>query len=288
MSLNINNVSAKVTNPNAVPLDVNFGQGGLLPVDLFRRIFQDLKADLPSVAMVCKNWKALADDEVFRNLIRPAQTFGTQEWKEYIGVDAGEEPSLPRRAYGDLEKKGDFLTFIPEKVKVIQENGNSEDMFMDIENVKEMSMDNLEVIGKLVENPKKGHKTGYAENFWKEVFQEKRILQKPHWVWIKKEVMGRNKRYDDQQKLAKTFGANISGLIDTAISIFMEYVRSGERNFVWDPPVNGQRTVVRVNETTKEWRICLGFAPAGLTVSNSYDYDYDPIGFVCARKSFGT
>ena len=63
MSLTVNNVSGKGINHNPVPLELNFGQGGSLPIDLFPRIFQDLKVDLPSVALVCKNWKALADDE---------------------------------------------------------------------------------------------------------------------------------------------------------------------------------------------------------------------------------
>ena len=69
------------------------------------------------MALVCKNWQAMADDEVFRKKIRPPQAFGTKEWKEYLGVEAVEEPRLPRRAYGDLENEGGLLTFIPDNVK---------------------------------------------------------------------------------------------------------------------------------------------------------------------------
>ncbi len=248
---------------NLTPLELNFGQGGSLPSDLFLRIFQDLKVDLPSVALASKNWQALADDEAFCKMIRPAQAFGTQEWKEYIGVYVGEEPRLPRRAYGDLDKYGGLLTFIPEKVKVI-------------ENGKEVLLDNLEVIGKLVENPKKGNKTGYVIS-WQPAITERRKLEKPHWVWIKKEVIGRNNTDIQQQELVSKEenkmipGANISGLIDTAISVFMEYVRSGERNFVWDPPVNGQRTYVRVNERTMGDCLLLGFDPSGLRVQGGGD-----------------
>ena len=152
MSLNINNVSGKGINPDPVSLDVNFGQSRALPIDLFPRIFQDRKANLPSIALVCRNWKAIVDDKEFRKAIRPAQAFGTQEWKEYIGVDVGEEPRLPRRAYGDLENEGGMLTFIPEKVKVTEQNGS----------IKELLLDNLRVIHQLVENPKKGNKTGFT------------------------------------------------------------------------------------------------------------------------------
>ena len=178
------------------------------------------------------------------------------------------------------KKRDGLLTFIPEKVKVI-ENGN------------EVLLDNLEVIGKLVGNPKKGNKTGYAIDSWPEAISEKRKQEKPHWVWIKKEVIGRNKTYVQQQELVakeenkKAPGAKISGLIDTAISVFMEYVRSGEQIFVWDPPVNGQRTWVRVNEQTRGCRLGLGFAPSGLLVYRHYDLDRDFVAVAPARKSIG-
>ena len=128
-------------------------------------------------------------------------------------------------------------------------------------------------------------------NSWTEAIQEKRNLEKPHWVLISKEIIGRNKSYEDQQKLAKEEnknipGTNISGLMDTAISIFMEYVRSGERNFIWDSAKN-EYNWVRVNEQTRELRLCLGFAPSGLIVGSVYDYAIDSVGVAFARKSFG-
>ncbi len=283
MSLNTNSVTQQtVVEPIPVAMEIDpLGQFSELPMDVVPIIFQNLKADLPSVALVCRNWKAIADDETFCKMIRPAQAFGVQEWKEYIGVDAGDESRLPRRAYGDLQKEGGLLTFIPEKVK-------------DIENGNEVLLDNLEVIGKLVGNPKKGNKTGYTIDSWPEAISENRKQEKPHWVWIKKEVIGRDKSYEQQQELVakeenkKAPGAKISGLIDTAISVFMEYVRSGEQIFVFDPPVNGLRTWVRVNEQTREWRLGLGFAPSGLLVSAHYSvYDFDYVAVAPSRKSIG-
>ncbi len=273
------------------PMEIDpIGQESSLPVDVARIIFKDLKAHLPTLALVCKNWTAIIDDKEFRQIIRPAQAFGTQEWKEYIGVDAGKAPPLPRRAYGDLEKEGGLLTFIPEIVKVI-------------ENGKEVALDNLKAIGNLVNKPKKGFETGYKINefYWPEAIEEKRKLEKPHWVWIKKEVLGLCKNYEEQQAIAKeenkkACGANISGVIDTAISVFMEYVRSGERNFIWDLD-RSQRTFVRVNETsvfsltytiTYQWAICLGFIRSGLLVSNFDHSAFHCVGFVTARKSFAT
>ncbi len=255
--------------------------GGSLPTDVLPIIFQNVRTDLPNLALVCKSWKAIVDNKQFRETIRPVQAFGTQEWKEYIGVDAGEEPLLPRRAYGDLEREGGgLLTFIPDKVKVIESG-------------IEVLLDNLEVIGKLVGKPKKGNKTGYTTDSWPLAITEKRKQEKRHWVWIKKEAIGRNKTYEQQQELVakeenkKAPRANISGLIDTAISVFMECVRSGERNFIWNPPVNGQRTIVRVNEHASGYRLVLGFEFSILNVDIDLDYDSNDVAVAPSRKSIG-
>ncbi len=263
---------------------------GSLPIDVLSAIFKNVKTDLPNLALVSKNWKAFVDNKHFRETIRPDKAFGSCEWKEYIGVDAGEEPQLPRRAYGDMEKGNYYLTFIPKSVKITQENGKVDDNSIDIEVVKEVQLDSLEVIGKLAANSIKGNKIGFTQGSWIEVLQEKRHLEKSHWVLISKEIIGRNKSYEDQKKLAKEqnkniSGTTISGLMDTAISIFMEYVRSGEGNYIWDSAKN-KHNWVRVNELTRGWRLGLGFAPSGLSV-NLCDSAEVSVGFVLARKSFG-
>ncbi len=158
-----------------------------LPLDIVRIIFKDRKADLPAIALVCRNWKAIVDDKEFREAIRPAEAFGTKEWKEYIGVDVVEEPRLPRRAYGDLENEGGMLTFIPEKVNVTEQNGS----------IKELLLDNLRVIHQLVQNPKKGNKTGFIASIDNLPIIVK--LKEKHWSWLKKEVIGRNKGYFECQ-----------------------------------------------------------------------------------------
>lgn len=99
--------------------------------------------------------------------------------------------------------------------------------------------------------------------------------------------MGRAQNYKDQKAKAKKEDVNISGLIDTATSVFMEFVRSGERNFILDPPdSNGQTTWVRVKEKTNGWRLGLGLAPSGLYVSARYvdEIPYDCVAFAPSRK----
>ncbi len=255
------------------------GQQSPLPIEVARIIFQNLKADLPSVALVCKNWNALADNEIFRQMIRPAQAFGIKEWQEHIGVDAGTEPPLRRCAYGNLEREGGMLTFIPDKVKVVKDNRETE----------EVLLDSLRAIGNLIKKPRTDLETGFDDLEVDDlIIGMKRIAEKPHWIWIKKEILGRNKTYAEQQELAKVSRVNIPGLMDIAISVFMEYVRSGERNFIcyrdkykWD----GVRVKDKMFDT--EWGIALSFCDiSGLDVYNVYDdSNYDNIGFAASRKS---
>ncbi len=254
----------------------------ILPMDVIRIILENLKADLPSVALVCKSWKALADEEDFRKLIRPPQAFGTKEWQIHIGADAGAEPPLPRRAYGDLEKQGGCLTFIPDKVKMPKQNGILEDV----------PLDSLEAIGNLIKKHKMDLEPGYSMNSCKEAIKEKRKPEKPHWVWIKNEIIGENYSYMKQKEIAneenkKIPGTHISGLIDIAISIFMEYVRFRKRYFIRDP-YNNVYTLVRVKDRTRGWQIGLGFTSDGLDI-----YRINPlfnyfIGVALARKYFDT
>ncbi len=256
-----------------------------LPMDIVRVIFQAQKADLPAIALVCKKWKALADDEGFRQMIRPAQAFGTKEWQKYIGVEVEAEPRLPRHVYGDLEREGGFLTFIPDIVKVTKENGI----------VEEVILDNLEAIGNLIEKPKTNLETcfrcgnnkfpTYFQYWFEKAIQEKRPQEKSHWVWIKKEVIGKNTDYDRQQSLAKSSKGNISGLIDIVIAVLMEYVRSNERHFILDPGKN-RDTLVRVKEKCSVFRMSLGFKSSGIYLFCTDDDAFTNIGFALARKSF--
>ena len=267
------------------PMEIDgIGPFSELPMDIVRIIFQAQKADLPAIALVCKKWKALADDEGFRQMIRPTQAFGTKEWEKYIGVEVKAEPRLPRRAYGDLERERGFLTFIPEKVNITKENGV----------IEEVVLDNLEAIGNLVKKPKAGFKTGYGSCYtfdpWETVVTEKIKQEKPHWVWIKNEVLGnKDETFSQQQEIAKEEnkkipGTKVSELIDTVITLFMEYVRYGKRHFIWDPNTTHTQWV-RVNS---RWGKSLFFSPEGLRVHHMYGHVGKNVGFVLARRFFGT
>ena len=278
MSLNITSVS-RIDPISTQPLSDPIGP---LPMDVGRLIFQNLKTELSSMALVCKNWKALADDEVFRKMIQPVQAFGAQEWQEVIGVDAGKEPRLPRCAYADMEKGDQTLTFIPEKVTVRNED----------EMAEEIPLDNLEVIRQFVNCPKNGHKTSFNytdpvlnEDLIEQILNKKRTREKPHWVLIDKNVKGLYQSYTTQEKIAKKFGGNIPGIIEIVIAIFMDYVRSGKSNFEWRERWDQIRCI-----ESKLDNISLSFYQSKNElhiIHCSVDCFYQNVGFFLAKKFYG-
>ena len=280
MSLNITSVTG--INPiSTQPLADPIGQ---IPMDVASIIFQNLKTELPSMALVCKSWKALADDDVFRKMIQPVQAFGAQEWQQYIGVDAGKEPLLPRCAYVDMENDDHVLTFIPEKVTIKNENGM----------VEELALDNLEVISQLVNCPKNGHKTGFnftdgiliKENRIERIRNKNRTQEKPHWVLIDKNVKGLCKSYRNQEKIAKEAYGNIPGIMEIVIAIFMDYVRSGKSNFELHERWSHQ---IRCKES-KQDNIVLSFYQSKNELHVIHclvDCFFQNVGFLLAKKFYG-
>ena len=252
-----------------------------LPEDINRIIFKNSVENLPAMALVSKAWQTLADDTVFKLMIRPAETIGTEEWKEYIGYP-GKEPPLPRCAYGDLIREGGTLTFIPLKVKVTKDDGT----------FKEIVLESLEVIEALFEKYKKDLRTNYTVDSWyynDGTIKDKRPLDVPHWVWLKKKAWGIGKSLRERQNLTKVPGENISSLIDTVCSIFMGNVRAKKPQYMQFHDKHKPLKIC-VSETGRsgKYRICLviNCDPKGLRIDlDQYDSTFDA-GFVTARKFY--
>lgn len=249
----------------------------ILPIDAAYIIFENMRNAIPSAALVCKAWKEYIDGNLFRDRLRPRQTFGAMEWKKYLGVDAGEEPLLPRCAYANLAVGNHLLTFIPDKVKLFQEDGS----------IEEVMLDNLKAIGKLIKNLKTGNKINYSPYSWSDAMLAKLDLEKPHWVWINKKVIGRREIALQQLIWAQKTGGRISGLVDTVVSMFMEYIRTGERSFIYDQ-LNDARTYLRVDKCINWSRVGVSYTAEGLLVGNRYldDAMVQEVGVVVARKAF--
>lgn len=254
-----------------------------LPIDVARIIFSLAKTNLPALACVSKKWKELAYDEQLYKMIVPAQRFGEGAWKKYIG-DPGKEILLPLCVFKDIENGEGWLTLVPEKVKMTNKDGT----------INEVEID-PEIMETIVENPKEGHKTGYHQDAWRRAIEEKIKPEKMHWVWIRKVPIGSGENFTEQQRLAReqstgkneTKGADVSGFLDTIVTVFMEKIRSGESCLAIGP-VNDIYTWIRVKDQTKDGiRKALGFSAAGLVVGHFYDKAFVGVAVVVARKSFG-
>ena len=257
---------------------------GTLPVDAARLILCNLKVYLPDLARVCSRWRDLVDDDDFRDMIRPAKAFDSREWKHYIGVDAGDEPRLPRCAYRDMESGKYLLTFVPKIVKLILKNKYA----------VVINLNNLKVVEKLVANPKNGNKMVFTEIFSpQKILNSKRKLENSHWVLLNTEFQP-NGTFDKQQELArevkiKAPDTKISGLIDAVISVCMEFIRSGKR-YPLHEPATQEYSFITCNEPIQGKIICFVFRHSGLyfTYSGSPPNLPEGVGFLWAKRSFGT
>ncbi len=319
----VSSVSTKGDAPHITkeqPVDaqgLNVGVG-FLPIDIGRIIFTEAKTNLDSMALVCKNWVALADEDKFLKILRDItpEISGVKEWKERIKViKICDEIRIPREAYRIIAE-GALLTFMPQEVSVLNENKEEE----------VVSLNSLEAIGRLFKNPITDLEKGYATNSWFDAIREERPLQKPHWVCLKTKVIGKSMDFEQQLKLVeeedkKAYGDNsamdpakkkslasenfgkearkkprqiihISEPIDTMASALMAYAKSGNkiRHYVWDFK-NKIFDSVRVGKKTDTFRLWVAFASSGFYVESYYGDGCDSavgrVGFVCARKSFG-
>ncbi len=246
-----------------------------LPPELFSLIFITMgKMELPSFALVNRQWREIADSKEFREIIFPQSAFGKKDWNHYFpGVDAGNEPFLPRCAYGDFEE-GDLLTFIPKILKVKNKEGNiTEKPFT------------LAFMGELVKNSRSIYSTSFNVESLNICINDPRTSGSSHWVLIKAKPVAVNEYFSDQEKFVtdQGKGANVSGLIDTVVSIFTKFIKTGDYCILNNAE---NYTYIRLRDQVKESRAICSFGSAGLLVSYTFDdNDNHMIGVAVARKS---
>lgn len=232
------------------------------PSHITMQIFSLARNDLCSLACVNKDWNRLVCQDLYNEIYRTGRIFGRQEWINYFG-DPGEVPRIPISMMAKYNGDHHFLTLVPKKV--VRSNGTKREEFYIANSMK-----------KLAQNPLKGHRIGYATNSWK----QKGPIEETHWVLLSKTVVDCNQDFSQQTKIAKEKGENISMLIDTIVTLFAEYVRSGE-------PTNP--ISMRVQDSF-ELRLgtrglIVGFGPDGLRLEIDEGNANANIGVVYACKS---
>lgn len=149
----------------------------------------------------------------------PKTVFGKAEWEKYIG-DVGKEPLLPQNIIKFLKKNLDtyILVLVPKTVDGIPLSLNS--------------------LGEFVQKPKQGHATTYR--YFAPSVRELHGATpntRSHWIVLSKDLLPFSQEidYEDQEELvaehSKTSGImfTVPTLLDVAVCIFMEYIRSKTR-----------------------------------------------------------
>jgi F-box associated protein len=246
-----------------------------LPIDVIPPILRNLPATaIPELSWVCKDWRKIVDNDVFANqMMLPPNANGPQTWAEFTKTDAGKAPLLPRWVFKCMRTNNYMLTFIPKTVKIQNEDGTETDVLID----------SLEVIGKLFAHTINGRKIGFSTDLLQPHLQAKITPEERHWVLIRKKAMGRGLDYSGQVGKAQEIGTIMPGSIETVISLFMEYLRTGEKLSLDEKE---QSIYVRVDDKIR--RLWLGFVASGLFV-RSYcgGRALGSLAFAPARKFFG-
>ena len=133
---------------------------------------------------------------------------------------------------------------------------------------------------KLIKHPKQGQATQY-KCCWDEIKKEHGDipLQASYWVLLTKDVIpeSRDKSYDDQVQLVAKYSEQakvayeVPRLLETAVSLFMEYVQTGTRLYSDKPS-----TYTRCQESVFHSPSLVGnFAAGGLDVDDLSNPDSD-------------
>jgi hypothetical protein len=196
--------------------------------------------------------------KIAENFYRSIQ-FGKAEWEAYFG-DVGIEPPLPPNIAEILNSS---CPFWPGK-KVHETHL----LVLVPQTVKGQPL-TLKSLGELVQKPLKGHDTKYSAYY----LSEYRDPPAPpsHWVLLTRDVIegSRNKSYKEQQDLLAKYckqaqvSYEVPKILDAAVCILMEHVRSGTRLYGREPV-----TFTRCQEKyNADWQLGVGgFGSSGLYI----------------------
>lgn len=200
----------------------------------------------------------------------PTMAFGKAAWEEHFG-DIGEEPPLPANIEKILAspcpiwpdkqvKNTHILTLIPAKV-----NGQSL---------------TLESLGELVQKPKKGHETRYHA-FHPHGNQGAHVKENT-WVLMTREPLpdSQKQSYDKQLILLKELSTRAGAtyvvpcLIEAAVSLFVHYIKHGERLHGGHPLLSYTRCQEKTEQNAALMTVG-HFISSGLFIG--YDLLYDGV-----------
>jgi hypothetical protein len=219
-------------------------------------IFSNLSLpELGACSRVCKVWKEMAQKHI--NAFTHEKAFGPKEWFTYFGAHLRNVPRLPLNI---AEILNTFCPFLIDK-KVFETSL----LVLVPETVQGQPL-TLKTLGELVKKPLKGNATKYDYFF----VDEYNDYPSPcsHWVLMTRDVIdgSRNKSCKDHQSLLeKHVVYEVPHILDAAVCIFMEYIRTGTRLYS-----NSPSTFTSCQEKDDyNWQLAVGgFGPRGLSVGS--------------------
>jgi hypothetical protein len=225
-------------------------------------LFAKSPENLLAMACVNKKWNAIAKSEpLYKELYSRVanQVFNSQKWMKHFG-DPGQEPRIPLPWLLNFNSSKGFLTLVPESVKIAQPDGT----------VVEEPL-TAATMGKWAHSPKEGHKieciSGYTADSVKEAIHKQRPIEKTHWVWLSKEVIGQNESHIQQLVRTLKLGndSELPRLVDTIVTLFAAHVENGKHYFECDPD-HDNLTMLRLWEEIREESMMVGAFKEGLSV----------------------
>jgi hypothetical protein len=218
---------------------------------------QGLEGD--SYALRLTPYKVATIAKIISQIKHPSIAFGKKDWSFHFG-DIGEEPPLPFNIHEILKAKcpiwpgkrvseTHLLTLIPKTV-------NGQPL-------------TLGALGELVKNPLQGS----ASQFRSLMLRQYQDLPPTtsYWTLLTRDVIpdSRAKTYHYQQELVNKYrGYEVPHVLDTAVALFMEHVRNGNRRY-------SAKTFTRCQEQySPDWQLVVGgFADSGLCVDANLSND---------------
>ena len=132
--------------------------------------------------------------------------------------------------------------------------------------------------------------------FWGDARQEHAgvVADEPQWVLITNDVLpgSRNQPYAKQEQIITDLNAKngtdyqVPTLRETVLAMFLHKIATDVSLYPEGNEQNGNLyTYTRVVEKIRDWRLVVGgFAPSGLSVNYSDDYDDEIVGVAALRK----
>lgn len=260
-----------------------------------------LAAALMVACSGCRSSGGLAMEEESNRL--PSIAFGASAWREYLGVDVGEEPRLPANIGEILSSKTPFLLedeLVPRRVG----DNHLLTLIPSMVDGKEFTLDQL---GELIlrnhnshfsafqpnsreELGYNSHGYGYYSEFLTEANCQVHPVGSPYWVLLTKTILkdSRYKSVSHHKAMMAGYGDSnykLPRALEVATSLLVHYARNGGERLYANKNQKSLWTYTRCSDVDKDGNPLAvgGFEVSGLSIHH-YFGNFDVSGVSGSRR----